>query len=161
MPDAGMQAHFYRPPGEVREAYSDLLQSLPWDYYITQTYRHLHRDTISAPARWWEAIQPTLPTRAFVAVEPHYLDGIHLHCLVKFPRGDAGRSLFHRLDLRRDLRDRFGFVNVEAARTSSAVATYCAKYVTKGHLSYEFQGNPDSWSPEPDPPPSTSQLPLL
>ncbi len=152
---------FYADRAKVREAYATLLESLPWDYFVTQTYRRLHRDTIHAPAAWWQSIAPVHPRRAFVAVEPHRLDGIHLHTLVRFPRGAAEASLFHRLDLRRDLKAEFGITDVVRAKSTAAVANYCAKYVTKGNLNYEFYGDAASWSPAADLPPVPPQLPMF
>ncbi len=159
--DGSFQVSFYQDKTEVRSAYSDLLQSLPWDYYLTQTYRHLHRDTISAPARHWEALQDAGATRAFIAVEPHYLDGVHLHSLAKFPGPMATATLFHRLDLRRDLKREFGFVDVDRIRDPSQVTSYCSKYVTKGPLSYEFFGEPSTWHDNPGANGTSPQSPLF
>ncbi len=159
--DAAFQVSFYQDKSEVQTAYSDLLQDLPWDYYLTQTYRHLHRDHISAPARHWDALQEAGATRAFVAVEPHYLDGIHLHTLAKFPEGMATATLFHRLDLRRDLRRDFGFADVQRINDPEQVSTYCSKYVTKGAASHGFFGNPPAWDPTPGSNSTSPQFPLL
>ena len=159
--DGAFQVSFYQGKSEVRSAYSELLESLPWDYFVTQTFRRLRRDTIHAPAQHWEALQEAGATRAFVAVEPHYLDGLHLHTLARFPGDMAEATLFHRLDLRRDLKNNFGFVTVDRIKSHEQVTTYCSKYVTKGMATYDFFGNPGAWSPSPHQGEGTSQLPML
>ncbi len=159
--EGSFQVSFYQGKAEVKSAYADLLESLPWDYFVTQTYRHLHRDTISAPARHWEHLQEAGATRAFVAVEPHYLDGLHLHTLARFPGKMAEATLFHRLDLRRTLKDNFGFVTVDRIKSPEQVTNYCSKYVTKGPAAYEFFGNPGGWSHPTDTGEGTAQLPML
>lgn len=159
--DGSFQVSFYQGKSEIRAAYSELLESLPWDYYLTQTYRHLHRDTISAPARHWEALQDAGATRAYIAVEPHFLDGLHLHTLAKFHGRMADATLFHRLDLRRDLRRDFGFADVQRIRDPGQVASYCSKYVTKGSLSYELLGDAASWDATRPSNGTSAQYPLL
>ncbi len=152
---------FYTASDRVRDAYSDLLQSLPWDYFVTITFRRQRRDTIFTPRQVWNVFKDHHSDRAFFAVEPHRLGGLHLHALVHdkptWHPSIADPAEYLEAVFCNDA----GFSTVTAPRDPNLASTYCAKYVTKGTNDYQLYGAPYRWSPEPDPPPSTGQTPLL
>ena len=70
----------------LKEAYATHLNSFPWDMYLTQTFKLTRRDGSNAVSAVWKCLQDVFSSnRAFLAVEPYYLDGIHLHGLLRIP----------------------------------------------------------------------------
>ena len=129
---------------ELREAYATLIHDQDWDFYSTVTYRVPRRDGIRAARRYWDVLEKKFDAdRAFVAVESHRLDGIHLHALSRH----ALRPSLQAQTLWRYCFKAFGRYSAEEPRCASTalVSWYCSKYVVKGgEDNYHFFG--DSWT---------------
>lgn len=129
----------------LQQAYADHLQAYPWDFFSTVTFRKLHRDPINAAAKVCRALERLDCTRAFVAVERHRLDGVHVHTLHRhaFDPGISSTRVwkyFHKA---------FGFSTVSPPRADDTVALYCSKYVTKDNglhgESFYYFGDKEAW----------------
>lgn len=127
----------------LREAYSDHLQSYEWDTYLTVTFKHKRHDGTNAVNAVWERL-PFAPTRAFFAVEPHKLDGIHLHALLYHPlieNDTPSRTQAY-------CTKTFGWSAASWLNGSPGCAEYCSKYITKGN-EYFYKGLPFFWNHSP------------
>jgi len=127
----------------VRDAYADWLGSLPWDFFLTITFRE------PVPMRRQEAVThavgqsikaryETVDMLALFA-EPHKSQSLHLHGLVHLV--DQGLPQLHsycRRDMQSYLRDKFGFSTAEFPRGRRAVSSYVAKYCVKTNGYYEL-----------------------
>ena len=146
MKEAADQRSIERELTPLHQAYAQHLQNYDWDFFSTVTFKRLHRDPINAAAKVSRALDKLGCTRAFLAVERHRLDGVHVHTL-------------HRHIFRPELRSSsiwkyfdkaFGFSTVSLPRAADTVAVYCAKYVTKsGDESgdtYYYYGDADAWN---------------
>jgi len=128
---------------ELIQAHSDLLQTYPWDTYITVTCRRPRKDASNLVHGIWRTLEKFDSSRCFVAIEPHYVgNGLHAHGLVRFPNWQA----FNSTSLWRYLFKQFGRTTVEQCREVGKVSTYCAKYVVKerSHEFYYF-GTKEAW----------------
>ena len=129
---------------QLREAYATLIHDQAWDFYSTVTYRVRRRDGIRAARRYWEILDTKFDAdRAFIAVEHHRLDGIHLHALSRH----ALRPTLQAQTLWRYCFKAFGRYSASEPRSASSalVTWYCSKYVTKGDGdNYHLFG--DSWN---------------
>jgi len=125
---------------EVNQAYSDFIQTVPWDYYSTVTFRSSRRDPIAASQSVCRAMSTLGATRVFLAVESHKSGFLHCHALSRhtFNPGLRPQSAY------RYLFKAFGRTTVEPIRELGQVSAYCAKYVTKGN-DYQFWGYPEAW----------------
>ena len=129
---------------ELREAYANVLHSEAWDFYMTTTYRIPRHDGIRAAGRLWDILSNKFEAeRAFVAVEAHRLDGIHLHALSHH----ATRPNLAPSSIWKYLFKANGRSTVARPRFSSTalVTWYCSKYVTKGNCDFHFFGDPCAW----------------
>ncbi len=144
---------------EITEAYSAYLQSLPWDYFATVTFRTPRKDSIRAGNVVWKELAYQDVERAFLAVEPHESGDLHIHGLLKMPDNVFMRSDYTKADLRngraydlwRTVFHKFGRSKVEVINDSHAVAEYCSKYVVKQSLNqdcYNFYGQSSLWKPD-------------
>lgn len=134
---------------ELRQAYADHIGQYTWDYYSTVTFRRLHRDPLNAARKVSMALEKLGTTRAFLAVERHYLDGVHVHVLhrdafaARTPHITSGSYWKY-------MSKAFGRTTVEIPREGNAAAEYCAKYVTKDYglagESFHYFGDPDAWN---------------
>lgn len=125
------------------EAYSSHLSTFNWDTYLTVTFKHTRHDGTNAVNAVWERL-PCLPDRAFIAVEPHKLDGIHLHALLHH-RNDMPVEQFNEIPGRTQAycTKTFGWSKASFIETAG-VLDYCSKYVTKGN-EYFYKGDPYYW----------------
>lgn len=139
--------------GEIQDAYAEYLQEFSWDYYSTVTFRKLRRDPLAAAASVYAVLDGKfLATRAFVAVERHVLDGVHLHLLSQHYR-EVGHQAVKAYSMWLYLFKAFGRTAVEAIRSTEDVSYYCSKYVSKGEH-FNLFGAPQAWLeklPEPEP----------
>jgi hypothetical protein len=135
--------------GKTKEAYADWLQSKPWDYFLTTTFRSPRKEPYYAIKHVWNTLKPHGIGRAFLACEPHQSGDLHIHGIVaglmtRQSIGDGGeiyvptrykRDGQLRLDppevIWGDLFKVFGRSKVELCRSNEDVAGYCAKYVLK------------------------------
>lgn len=125
---------------EIQEAYAALLQSYPWHYYSSITFRKPRRDPITVGGQVSRHLQTLGSRRAFLAVEPHGSGFLHVHSLSyheSYP--DVSQHAIYRY-----LFKACGRTTVESIRDAGQVTAYCAKYVTKG-MEYHFQGYPEDW----------------
>ena len=117
---------------------------------MTVTYRTTRTDSLAGIRDVNHALGP-LVDRAFWAVEPHRLAGIHLHGLVHArrigpdqvngPIPAHGEAFY----IYRRLFQRFGRSKVSAINHRYSTAMYCSKYVVKGGYEYDFFGNQSAW----------------
>ena len=132
---------------DTRSKYSDYLQTLPWDYFATITFRRPWRDSIRAHEAVWPVLHDCGITRAFLAVERHKYPSYdcHVHGLLagygpewNGPKPDIWKmweNCFHR----------FGRNTIEDIRNPGQVAEYCSKYVIKRLSEYGFYGQKTFW----------------
>lgn len=129
---------------------STWLGTYTWDYFFTVTNRRPRRDSISfirdigntltekESAAWSNPDSLYLPSRVFIACEPHRFNrNLHAHGLIHGLSGIYPPSVFNKV-----LNKRFGFSRVETCRSQSHVTSYLAKYVTKttDGDNYDFLG---------------------
>ncbi|MBA7552048.1 hypothetical protein ES705_44601 [subsurface metagenome] len=128
----------------VTDAYAEYLQTFSWDYYSTVTFRRLRRDPLAAAAAVWAVLDGKFSaSRAFIAVELHVLDGVHLHLLHQHYH-ELGLQAVRAYSMWLYLFKSFGRTTVEAIRSSGDVSTYCSKYVSKGEQ-FNLFGEPQAW----------------
>lgn len=129
----------------LREAYAQHLQSFPWDTFLTVTFKHTRHDGTNAVNAVWQRL-PGFCDRAFFAVEPHKLDGIHLHALLHH-KDCVPVEQFNSVAERTQqyCTKTFGWSRAEFIETDGVMA-YCSKYVTKEN-DYFYLGSPDDWKP--------------
>lgn len=125
--------------GELHEAYSNYLLEFDWSTYATFTFKTTRHDGCNAVNAVWEKLQDYFAVDAgFFAVEPHYLDGIHLHSLL------WGAEKVPVARLARYSNKAFGWTHATGVKNSTTVAVYCTKYVVKGNDFY-LKGDPGAW----------------
>lgn len=129
----------------VKESYASFIHSFEWDFYSTITFRRLHRCPINAMGKIWQAFEKLSASRAFVAVEKHSFDGVHIHAL--------SRHTF-RPDLRSESMWKycfkaFGRTRVEPIESRPLVSWYVSKYVMKDGYDYSFCGEKSAWLLDP------------
>jgi len=125
----------------LQQAYSEHLNSFPWDIYLTQTFKRTRRDGTNAVSSVWRILEDKFDcVRAFIAVEPHYLDGIHLHGLLRcIPWQD---NLPIRMS--KYLMKAFGWNTYSLARSQGIISWYCTKYVVKEN-NFFYKGDKSAW----------------
>lgn len=127
----------------LHQGYADFLQSFPWDYYSTVSFRTPRKDAARAAQVVWEGMSALGASRAFLAVETGRATGrIHVHALSRHTSSDLRPTTFRQW---RYHFKRHGRSTVEVARDPGVVASYCAKYVTKG-AHFSFAGTPEAWN---------------
>jgi len=122
--------------------YADFISSFPWDLYSTITFRELRKDPFYWTGRIWETFEKFNATRAFVAVEHHRAEGIHLHLLSRHIPFLAYSGPLWKYCFKA-----FGRTKIEAVDSPLAVSRYCSKYVVKGN-EFDFLGSPEAWKYE-------------
>lgn len=138
--------------GDVSDALATWLQTWPWTWFFTVTYRnpaHYPRvaiNRIKAIRMDWLGCEScnrycsvggAKGWRAFVAAEPFSAGDYHAHGLIAHPCVHPGESSALFWEMHR----RFGRSRVETARDTAAVATYCAKYITKNVADWDLLGD--------------------
>jgi len=137
-----MNVYFDRKPS-ILHAYADYISQFPWDLYSTITYREPRKDCIYQAQRAFGVLEKFGATRAVIAVEPHRLSGVHLHCLSRhLPALDSTVPLW------KYCFKAFGRTTVESVGDTLAVSRYCAKYVVKEN-NVSFAGSPEAWLQDP------------
>lgn len=139
---------------ELAEAYAMFVQEYSWDFYSTVTFRKLRRDSLAAAQAVWDILDGKFnATRAFIAVEQHVLDGVHLHLLHQHYYDQQRYQGVRASTLWSYLFKAFGRTTVEEIKSTEDVSTYVSKYVSKGE-NYNLFGEPQAWvrtSPAPAP----------
>lgn len=139
--------------GQLRLDYSDWLQSLPWDYFVTITCRADRRDPL-AFLRDIEAQEISERIRrGFWAIEPHKRGEIHAHGIIAVyhhvisTRYSGDHDLASPYQFWANFFRSFGRSRVDCVRSRENVTGYCSKYVTKpGGFDYGFEGaSPRAW----------------
>lgn len=131
---------------KLHEAYAQFVSEYPWDIYLTQTFKGVRHDGTNAVFAVHKKMESVFgASRGFVAVEPHKLDGLHLHALYRFPSWES--NLPYRIKTYAG--KAFGFTNsvrsMNVPPENFTVAMYCAKYVTKGN-DFFFLGCYEAWT---------------
>lgn len=130
---------------ELSEAYAVFVQEYSWDFYTTVTFRRLRRDSLAAAKAVWDILDGKFQaTRAFIAVEQHVLDGVHLHLLHQHYYEKQRYQGIRASTLWSYLFKAFGRTTVEEIKSASDVSTYVSKYVSKGEQ-YNLFGEPQAW----------------
>ena len=126
---------------DLRAAYSDFLATLPWDFFLTVTFREpvpmrRQESVTHAVGRTIKARYETVDNLALFA-EPHMSQNLHLHGLVHL--GAAEEVVGHaRRDMQQYLTEKFGRSQAAFPRGAGAVTAYVAKYCVKADGYYEF-----------------------
>jgi len=128
---------------ETLHEYADFISSYPWDLYSTITFRQKRTDSIYWTGKIWNTLEKFGAVRAFIASEPHSLEGIHYHVLSAHIGEETGSELFTRVNpsaLWRYCFKAYGRSTVDKIRNDQlAVSRYCAKYIVKGN-NFDFKG---------------------
>ena len=130
---------------ELHEAYAETISQYDWDIYLTQTFRRCRHDGTNAVFAVHKKMEDVFgASRAFVAVEPHKLDGLHLHALYRIPEWQSNLPT----RIKKYEKKAFGYTNsirsMNIPPENFTVAMYCSKYVTKGN-DFFFLGSPEAW----------------
>lgn len=137
--DSNQRDESFLPRHQVKLEYADFISCFPWDYYGTITFRQARCDGLYWTKRAFQVLEKFNATRAFVAVEPHSYEGIHLHLLSRhLPKLDASGSLW------KYCFKAFGRTTFEKIDDAIAVSRYCSKYVVKGN-DFDFCGSASAW----------------
>jgi len=129
--------------GEIREAYADWLGSMPWDFFLTITFREpvpmrRQESVTHAVGQSINARYETVDMLALFA-EPHMSQNLHLHGLVHLRESTIhGIHDLARRDMQQYLREKFGFSQAAFPRGRQAVSKYVAKYCVKADGYYEL-----------------------
>lgn len=130
---------------DLRQAYAKEIHRYSWDFYSTITFRLIHRDPIFAALRIGRALDKLDCSRAFIAIEPHRLDGVHAHLLSRHTyRPEIKASTLWKYFFKA-----YGRSRVEPIKSASIVSWYCSKYVVKGDFDYSFYGDKQAWLLDP------------
>jgi hypothetical protein len=126
----------------LQAVYGEWLGSLPWDFFLTITFRE------PCPMRRQEsvthAVGQTLKARyepiemLALFAEPHLSQNLHLHGLVKLSTGRDDILGYCRKDMQSFLTDKFGRSQAAFPRGRNAVSHYVAKYCVKTNGYYEI-----------------------
>lgn len=134
--------NFYAADDAIVSAYAQFISEHEFTHYITQTFKHTRRDATVAARAVGGLYEILGATHSFIAVEPHKLDGIHLHSLVNLPADLAVDYQAVRLERNSA---KYGFYNISPLRSESfTVSHYCAKYVVKGN-NFFLLGDSGAW----------------
>lgn len=128
---------------EILHEYADFIAARPWDLYSTITFRQKRSDSIYWTDKIWSVMDKFGACRAFIASEPHRLEGIHFHVLSAHFDYAAGRESMAKVNtnaLWKYCFKAFGRTTIEKIHNDQlAVSRYCAKYVVKGN-NFDFKG---------------------
>lgn len=122
----------------VKLEYADFISQFQWDLYSTITFRQKRSDSLYWSKRAFSTLEKFGATRAFVAVEPHRLDGIHLHILSRHIPAPSTSALW------KYCFKAYGRSKIEVVDDTMAVSRYCSKYVVKGN-DFDFFGGKKAW----------------
>lgn len=134
--------------GDTKLAYSEFLQSLPWDLFFTATFRSPRKEPYYAINHVSNTLRTCNAARQFIACEPHSSGDLHLHGLLANSRISGHAELLSPHEIWGTLFKKYGRAKVEFCNNQAAVANYCAKYVVKETNKwdhYEFVGHPWHW----------------
>ena len=131
-----------RVPDEVKTAYGDWLASLPWDFFLTVTFREpvpmRRQETVThAVGQSIKAKYEDVERLALFA-EPHLSYNLHLHGLVQMDGRSEIMMRMCRSHMQGWLSDRFGRSQAAFPRGHGAVSAYVAKYCVKADGYYEL-----------------------
>jgi len=131
-----------RQVSDLRTAYGEWLGSLPWDFFLTVTFREpcpmRRQETVTHAVGQTIKARYEPVERLALFAEPHLSQNLHLHGLVKM--SDFGEEILGhcRRDMQSYLSDKFGRSQAAFPRGRNAVANYVAKYCVKTNGYYEF-----------------------
>lgn len=114
-----------------------------WDAFFTVTFKHEQRHPFTALAKTANAIcQSAHVARCFMAAEQHLMGGYHTHGLVAFlPFIDGSpRDYDAQMFFTKSAFNRLGWSTISAPRYIGGTAGYCAKYLTKQTVEWNFYG---------------------
>jgi len=125
----------------VRDAFADWLATLPWDFFLTVTFRDMvpmrrQESVTHAVGQTIKSRYETVDNLALFA-EPHKSRNLHLHGLVHLGASEAIVQRA-RKDMQAYLRDKFGRSEAAFPRGPRAVTNYVSKYCVKSDGYYEF-----------------------
>ena len=114
-----------------------------WDSFYTVTFKSNQRFPFTAISK----VSKVLRTyghvgRAFIAAEQHMLGGYHCHGLVAWrPLFDGSPTDYAlQMAVTKSHFDRLGWSNMQVPRDIGGVTGYCAKYLTKNTVEWDFLG---------------------
>jgi hypothetical protein len=137
----------------VRTAWAEFIMARSWDAFSTQTYKTPRHDGYYAARSYFDAVSNVAHvSRAFIAVEPNRLQGLHLHCLLAYdtqvsatPAREHMEGILFRSVVATETKWA-GFNRVEAPKNSMDVARYVSKYVTKADAGeFYIMGDKQWW----------------
>jgi hypothetical protein len=126
---------------EAQDAWTDYLTGIPWDYFLTVTFRKeklVPHTALNAVARTLNQFDVE---QACLVAQPHVARGYHIHGLVRFSLGDAPQLRILWLILF----NQFGRSKVEKPRSGKDVSLYCGKYLTKDIVDFKLLGRKRLW----------------
>lgn len=125
----------------LKDAYGEWLATLPWDYFLTVTFREpvpmRRQETVThAVGQTIKARYETVDRLALFA-EPHMSQNLHLHGLVHVGSSEEIVG-YARQDMQQFLTEKFGRSQAAFPRGRGAVSKYVAKYCVKVDGYYEI-----------------------
>ena len=120
---------------ELREAFAEWLQTLSWDWFLTQTFEipRLPHQSIQVLNRLAATLRHFSAAGVFLGTETHKSGYLHVHGLVRDPLMAIPWG-----PLTRALRRRYGRNKLERIHDVAKVASYCSKYVAKELTDYNI-----------------------
>lgn len=117
----------------VREAWAAWLPTLPWDWFLTQTFEipRQHHQSIQVLRGLERTLTDFGAAGMFLGTETHQSGYLHVHGLIRDPLVKIPWD-----PLRRQLLKRWGRNKLERIRDVAKVSTYCSKYVAKELTDY-------------------------
>jgi len=125
---------------DLRLAWQDMLQTLPWDYFLTITFSEplpVHRAETVMNSVYKTLRAAYSPWTVFLGAEPHVSRLMHLHGLYRSsvgrysPGGRGAMVIESASDVWRPLFKTFGRSKVEIPRDAAHVSRYVSKYCVK------------------------------
>jgi len=129
---------------ELRKTWAEFLGSMPWDYFLTVTFREelpLHRAESVLNSIEQTLVRWHNPAMLFLGMELHVSRFLHLHGLYRakrrFPASDY-MALDSTRDLWRSIFKVYGRSKVELIRSRADASMYVSKYCVKATEAYRI-----------------------
>ena len=129
---------------QAKEALSDFIQTYPWDFFFTATFKHRLNFPISAVSK--VANMVSTAGRSFIVAEQFILGGMHTHGLIWCEGSDLeSRNIDRLLAVEKARYDvslhKLGWSRVEYVENIGGSAGYCSKYLMKSTGDWNFYGD--------------------
>jgi len=132
---------------ELKNAYVEYLDEIPWDYFLTGTTRYdlTLKSARRLIERWYEKVRLEGQSKLFWVAEPFELkDGHHLHGLLQMP--GTGPQYFNVMvnwwqwatGNQEGSKENWNALNLKKFDPKRNASGYCSKYLLKAHSDYDI-----------------------